>query len=155
MKVKYAADPEKYRKRARARYHEDIQRSRASGRKRSKTRDQEKKREAMRRHVASNIQYYRELGRRNSAEKRRVDGDAVRKYQRSYQANRRANLVSSTPKWTDMGKIKEIYDQCPEDYHVDHIIPLAGVHVCGLHVPDNLQYLERLQNIRKSNQFRD
>ena len=58
----------------------------------------------------------------------------------------------ATPPWADLNIINEIY-ACAEDCHVDHIIPLQGDLVCGLHVETNLQYLSVEDNLRKSNKF--
>lgn len=38
-------------------------------------------------------------------------------------------------------------------HEVDHMVPIAGKNVCGLHVPWNLRVIPRLDNIRKSNKL--
>lgn len=78
-------------------------------------------------------------------------------------AKRRADKIKATPKWLSKEQLLEIsfyYWLCglmSEDndikYHVDHIVPLQGKDVCGLHVPWNLQILEASENIRKSNKL--
>lgn len=59
----------------------------------------------------------------------------------------------ATPSWANLDKIKEIYDNCPTGYQVDHIIPLQGRLVSGLHIETNLQYLTCEDNNRKSNKY--
>jgi len=71
----------------------------------------------------------------------------------------------ATPKWLTPEQRKQIVDiyehmrDCRvvtgEDYHVDHIVPLRGENVCGLHVPWNLQVLPACVNMSKSNQIED
>ena len=53
----------------------------------------------------------------------------------------------------DLSLIKEFYLQCPGGYEVDHIIPLNGKNISGLHTLSNLQYLPISDNRRKSNKF--
>lgn len=40
-----------------------------------------------------------------------------------------------------------------EPWHVDHVIPLQGALVSGLHVPNNLQVIRGLDNIKKKNRY--
>lgn len=69
-------------------------------------------------------------------------------------ALRDERLKQATPRWlTEEHKqqLADIYVFRHPDYHVDHIIPINGESVCGLHVPWNLQYLLAADNIKKSN----
>lgn len=59
--------------------------------------------------------------------------------------------LKRTPLWANLDNIKEIYKNCPDGFHVDHIVPLQGKNVSGLHVENNLQYLPAIDNLKKSN----
>jgi hypothetical protein len=78
-------------------------------------------------------------------------------------AKRKAQKLKATPPWlTDdhLAEIQEWYTIAKdlqwlseEPLQVDHIVPLQGKHVCGLHVPWNLQILPKSENISKGNKF--
>ena len=69
--------------------------------------------------------------------------------------------IHRTPPWASLDRVREIYVEAaywneiwPEDLvHVDHIIPLQGKTISGLHVESNLQILRASENIKKSNSF--
>lgn len=57
-------------------------------------------------------------------------------------------------------EIRRVYEECrhisestQEDLSVDHIIPLKGKNVSGLHVPWNMQILKASHNKKKNNKF--
>lgn len=78
-------------------------------------------------------------------------------------AKRRAKQLNATPKWlssNDFDIIRSFYKEAKMLslktgvlHHVDHIIPLQGKDVCGLHVPWNLRVIPAVENIIKSNKF--
>lgn len=68
-------------------------------------------------------------------------------------AEYRARKLQASVPWANQEKIREVYATCPEGYEVDHIIPLQGELVCGLHVETNLQHLIAEENRSKGNKF--
>ena len=68
-------------------------------------------------------------------------------------AKRRAAKLQRTPAWADLEAIRQFYAGCPKGYEVDHIVPLQGVNVSGLHVLNNLQYLTKSENSSTGNGY--
>jgi len=65
----------------------------------------------------------------------------------------KAEKIKRTPPWVDKQELDKIYENRPEGHHVDHIVPLRGKNISGLHVPWNLQYLTAEENMRKGNRY--
>ena len=78
---------------------------------------------------------------------------------------RKASKLQQTPSWLTAQHLQEIENiywlardvstTTGEDYHVDHILPLKGEEVRGLHVPWNLQILPSDLNLKKGNKTLD
>lgn len=76
---------------------------------------------------------------------------------------RRKKVIDATPAWLTAEHRKQISaiyflsvqktEETGVKHEVDHIVPISGKLVCGLHVPWNLRVIPRLENIRKSNKL--
>jgi hypothetical protein len=83
----------------------------------------------------------------------------------AWQALARAAKRNAVPKWVNGELKQEIQKFYVEarvktketgiNYEVDHIVPLMGDNVCGLHVPWNLRVITRFENRSKANRFKE
>ena len=79
-----------------------------------------------------------------------------RAYLRAKANQRRAAELRAVPSWADAKLVDEFYITADalnmwtgEWHHVDHIVPLQGKTVCGLHSQHNLQILPAAENLSK------
>ena len=79
----------------------------------------------------------------------------------AYKRKRDAVKLQATPAWYDLEQVKPIYEQAAvlseatgQPWEVDHIDPLQGELVCGLHVAANLTPPQGLRTGRKSTSSR-
>lgn len=102
---------------------------------------------------------------------RNLHREELREYAREWRRNnpvygkmksleRKAHIKQATPIWVNKNKLYEIYknrltlsNETGIIHHVDHIYPLRGELVCGLHVPENLQIITAAMNMEKSNKY--
>jgi hypothetical protein len=75
-------------------------------------------------------------------------------------ARRKAAKLTATPQWVDHAAIAGFYAVAQRmtvdtgiRHEVDHIVPLQGLAVSGLHVPWNLQVITQSANARKRNKL--
>ena len=90
----------------------------------------------------------------------RENREHLRAYQREYYGPKykerngtNAKRLRERQVYDDKKEIAEFYRNCPEGHHVDHIVPLNGKNVSGLHTVSNLQYLTATENLRKYNKY--
>jgi hypothetical protein len=104
-----------------------------------------------------------ENGRKKHLERGRIWGKANPGKVNANTAKRHASKLQATLKNLTKERklqIREFYIKAAKltieigiKHHVDHIIPLQGENVSGLHVPWNLQILTESENIKKANKF--
>jgi hypothetical protein len=119
---------------------------------------------------------YNEASRKQCKRWREENREAYRKYVKHWgeenqdkrnarTAKRRAAKLQRTPHWLTKNQLDEIETfytaalafrlYTGQEYHVDHIVPLQGKNVSGLHVPWNLRVISAIDNLKKSNLFED
>jgi hypothetical protein len=108
--------------------------------------------------------------------KARIDPAWKKAYDREYatlnldkvnaiSAKRHAAKMGACPPWLKGELRKQVdamYAECRRiteetgiEHHVDHIVPLQGDTVCGLHVPCNLRIIPASENLAKGNKLLD
>lgn len=103
---------------------------------------------------------YREANPDKIAERQRRWREANRDKKAATQAKRRSAKLERTPAYADLGALEAFYALAKEmteetgiPHHVDHIVPLQGDNVSGLHVSTNLQVIPAEDNLRKGNSY--
>lgn len=159
-KTRYHADPLATKQKIAAKYHANAEKLRAQ-------------RRAL---YAANRGTEKEVAKVRSAEWRRNNPNhagakaAKRKWKQDNPAKVRADTVKRrtakmkrTPPWLtteELWLIEQAYELAALrtklfgfTWHVDHALPLQGKFVSGLHVPENLQVIPGIENVRKANRF--
>ena len=109
------------------------------------------------RYAAENPEQIIANNRKQSPKRNSPEGRAK---SRMYRGQRRAAELQRTPVWADPDRIDEIYRTAADvsaetgmPHHVDHVIPLQGKNVSGLHHQDNLLIVPGAENLSKGNRF--
>ena len=124
--------------------------------------------------VRENVMKYYAANREKVATQHKADRTRLAAYQRArfaqnpgmnaaYVAARRAARLKATPRWLtaeDHETMRYLYEEAASfseysgvKFHVDHIVPLRGKTVSGLHVPWNLQVIAASKNLSKHNKY--
>ncbi len=101
-----------------------------------------------------------ELNEKHSEYKKANRGLCNASWMKYHASKKNATPASLTEEQNDDIKAmyvlaKKFEKLCNISYHVDHIVPLAGKDVCGLHVPWNLQLLPASVNMSKGNRHNE
>jgi hypothetical protein len=106
------------------------------------------------------LRKWREVNRDNPVQKRKAVKRATAWARKNphragaHKARHRAAKIGATPSWARREEMAAIYETARAlgpGFHVDHIIPLQGETVCGLHCEANLQIIPSSVNIAKRN----
>lgn len=113
---------------------------------------------ANRAYLTEYMRGYRENNRERVNEINAASQKKYREKRRPYNTERQVRRRAQVASWANLDAIRAIYVECRRltketgiPHHVDHIIPLNGKNVSGLHVETNLQILMASENCRKRN----
>lgn len=154
MRLRKHGDPKKVTRKLRnTATEEDRKSSKAASYQKHKEAYKERRKEQGRRLYAKK--------REEILEKKRIWRGSNRHAVQAQTAKRRSSKINATPSWlTDRQylEIKSFYLTATVatkttgiKHHVDHVIPLRGKLVCGLHVPWNLMVVTAKENLSKGN----
>lgn len=128
--------------------------------KRYRERNPEAVRAARRKHYESRSSHYKAQAKARAEQMREILAAYAAKWRQdnpgrvtAYANERRCAKIRRTPSWTELDDIRRFYELCPVGHHVDHVLPLRGKYVSGLHVLQNLQYLPADVNRNKGNRY--
>lgn len=102
--------------------------------------------------------------REQQATYRKLNKPLIAALKRTSTIKRRNTQAQATPQWVDIEFERFVFSEAFAlaalrgrmfgfDWHVDHVIPLNGKNVSGLHVSNNVQVIPACDNLRKSNKF--
>ena len=113
--------------------------------------------------VAASRQRWYEKNKEKAFEQARQYAKDNPAWKAAHCAKRRSRKLRACPDWITPEQLKEIesfyqeakrlFKETGIPHHVDHIVPLQGKAVSGLHVPWNLQVITASANSKKSNHF--
>lgn len=114
--------------------------------------------------LAKRREYYLK-NRERILEYKKSYGKINRGKRNAIEAKRYAEKLNRTPNWLTKAQkeeieqfywlAKDLYRVTGETYHVDHIVPMQGKNISGLHVPWNLQILPSDLNASKGNKYEE
>lgn len=131
--------------------------------------EKQKYKDATKRHQQENREYWRELNKRyyqkvsETIVSRRNKLDRALE-EKKLRARQKANLRCGRAKqarWQDeltqlvsyeAHDLRKLRNKLTNiEWHVDHILPLKGKNICGLHIWNNLQVIPKIENLKKGN----